>query len=112
MEMVGSVADYYDGSFKSAKSFKSVMVSLRRWMNEGGLGQKFQKFFQILGLTTTIASFYTYEVSQIFGITSTKASFDTYEGSGKSVKSVQMERLRTRVSEGGWVGGAKVSQLI
>ena len=91
MEMVESVGDYYGGSFKSAKSFKSVMVSLRRWMNEGGLGvggQKFQKFFQILGFTITIASFYTYEVSQILGITSTKASFDTYGGSGKSVKSV------------------------
>ena len=61
MEMVGSVWDNYEGSFKSAKSFKSVMLSLRRWMNEGGLGggAKVSFFFQILGITTTIASFYT-----------------------------------------------------
>ena len=71
---------------------------------EGGGVKSFKSFFQILGITTTIASFYTYEVSQILGITTTKASFDTYEGSGKSVKSVQMERLRRRVNGGGWVG--------
>ena len=81
MEMVGSVWDNYEGSFKSAKSFKSVMVSLRRWVNEvglGGGGSKVSEVFQILGITTIIASFYTYEVSQILVITTAKASFDTY----------------------------------
>ena len=46
MEIVGSVGDYYEGSFKSAKSFKSVMVSLRRWVNEVGLGGRGVKSFR------------------------------------------------------------------
>ena len=47
------------------------------------------------------------KLSQILGITTTIASFDTYEGSVKSVKCVQMVSLRRRLNEDGWGTGEK-----
>ena len=50
------------------------------------------------------------KVSQILGLTTTIASFDTYAGSFKSVKSVQMVSLRRWLNGDGWGEGVKVSK--
>ena len=51
--------------------------------------------------------------TQIFGITTTLASFHTYEGSVKNVKCVQMVSLRRWLNKDGWgtgEGGGKKCQ--
>ena len=84
---IASFDAYYKCSIKSVKSVQ--MMSLRRWLNgDGWGGVKVSKLFQILEITTIIAS------------------LNTYEGSVKSVKSVQMLSLRRWLNEDG-LGGVQ-----